>query len=61
MDRIRNDGVFYEIAYAESLMPATRKNVRLAKYVGSKDRKKRAYFSQNPEFCQPICVAAPGM
>uniref|UniRef100_A0A1I7T5B7 Ribonuclease P protein subunit p30 n=1 Tax=Caenorhabditis tropicalis TaxID=1561998 RepID=A0A1I7T5B7_9PELO len=26
MDRIRNDGVFYEIAYAESLMPATRKN-----------------------------------
>ncbi|EGT48395.1 hypothetical protein CAEBREN_22700 [Caenorhabditis brenneri] len=27
MDRIRNDGVCYEIAYAESLMPATRKNV----------------------------------
>lgn len=26
MDRIRNDGVFYEIAYAESLMPASRRN-----------------------------------
>lgn len=26
MDRIRNDGVFYEISYAESLMPATRKS-----------------------------------
>uniref|UniRef100_A0A8R1I285 Uncharacterized protein n=2 Tax=Caenorhabditis japonica TaxID=281687 RepID=A0A8R1I285_CAEJA len=26
MDRIRGDGVFYEISYAESLMPATRRN-----------------------------------